>query len=300
MNIQMAKKVFFIFNPLSGKGTIKSKLFEIVNFITAKGFEVTVYPTQGKLDAKNTISKKGKSYDIVILCGGDGTLNEGVRGMLNLPKEKRPVLGYVPMGSTNDFALSLGLPKTTMKAIGNIFTGKEFNCDIGRFCSDYFVYVAAFGAFTDVAYGTPQQAKNVLGHMAYILEGLKRLPTICSYDMKVIYDRIVIEDKFIFGMISNSFSVGGVQRYKKEDACLDDGIFECVFVKNPENPIEIQSIITGLMMQDFTAKEFYFFKAEKMRIECNEDVSWTLDGEFGGIHQVVEIENMHKELGIIV
>jgi len=296
----MTKRVLFIFNPLSGKGTIKNKLFEIVNFITANGGDATVHPTQGKLDASKTISEKAMGYDLVILCGGDGTLNEGVRGMLSLPKDKRPLLGYLPMGSTNDFALSLGLPTNAMKAMGIIFKGKEFKCDIGRFCNDCFVYVAAFGAFTDVAYDTPQQAKNMLGHMAYILEGIKRLPTLRSYSMKVVYDTITIEDDFIFGMVSNSFSIGGVQRYKEDRVCLDDGLFECMLVKNPENPIEIQSIVAGLLAQDFSAKEFYFFKAEKISVQCDEDVSWTLDGEFGGEHKAVEIENMHKELGIMV
>ena len=296
----MAKRVLFIFNPLSGKGTIKNKLFEIVNFITANGGEATVHPTQGKLDASKTIAEKALGYDLVILCGGDGTLNEGVRGMLSLPKDKRPALGYLPMGSTNDFALSLGLPTNAMKAMGIIFKWKEFKCDIGRFCNDYFVYVAAFGAFTDVAYDTPQQAKNILGHMAYVLEGIKRLPTLRSYGMKVVYDGITIEDDFVFGMVSNSFSIGGVQRYKEDGVCLDDGLFECMLVKNPENPIEIQSIVAGLLAQDFSAKEFYFFKAEKISIQCDEEVSWTLDGEFGGEHKAVEIENMHKELGIMV
>lgn len=296
----MVKKVLFILNPFSGKGTIKNRLFEIVDYVTAKGYSIMVHPTQKRKEAVDIIKEIGENFDIIILSGGDGTLNEGVSGLMDIEKEKRPVLGYIPSGSTNDFARSLGLPKYPLKAVECIFEGQRFDSDIGKFGDNYFVYIAAFGAFTDVAYDTPQDLKNLVGHTAYILEGIKRIGSIKSYKMDIIYDGIEIQDEFIFGMISNSDSIGGIKSFKGDTTKLDDGVFECVFIKKPETAIELQAIITGLMARDFTGNEFYFFKAEKLQIKSHEEISWTLDGEFGGAYDEIVIENLSREIGIMV
>lgn len=296
----MRKKVLFVFNPYAGKGTIKNRLFEIINIITVKGYDVTVHPTQRRKEACELIIDIGKDFDILIVSGGDGTLNESVKGLLTIPKEDRPILGYLPSGSTNDFANSLSLLRQPIKAVECVFNGVQFECDMGKFCDDNFVYVAAFGAFTDVAYDTPQDMKNSLGHMAYILEGIKRISSITSHYMEIIYDGIEIKDEFIFGMVSNSTSIGGLKSFKKNTVDLSDGLFECVFIRMPKNPIELQAIITALIARDFTGNEILAFKAEKLNIKCEEELDWTLDGEYGGKYQEVVIENLHKELSIMV
>jgi len=274
----MAKKALFVFNPCSGKGTIKTKLFEIIDILSAVGYELTVYPTQKRLDGYEIVHKKGSSYSLLVVSGGDGTLNECVNGLLELPEGKRPIVGYIPTGSTNDFASSLKISKKPVVAVSSIVNGREFKCDVGQFNKNCFVYIAAFGAFTDVAYDTPQQVKNYLGHMAYILEGIKRLPNIKSHSLHIEHDGVAVDGKFIYGMISNSTFVGGVRSYRNHEVDLDDGLFECVLIREPENAIELQVMVTGLLMQDFSSKGFYTFKAKQINIESQESVPWTLDG----------------------
>ena len=220
----MKKKLLFVFNPKSGKGLIKDHLVNIVDIMTKAGYMITIYPTQSQGDAIRKVRKKAKKYDLVVCCGGDGTLDEVVTGMeqsdVNVP------IGYIPAGSTNDFANSLGIPKDMVKAADAAVNGRAFPCDIGAFNNDYFVYVAAFGLFTEVSYQTSQQMKNILGHAAYILEGAKHIMDITSYRMKVMHDDEEIEDEFIYGMVTNSLSVGGFKGISGPDVLLDDGLFE--------------------------------------------------------------------------
>lgn len=204
----MKKKLLFIFNPHSGKGLIKNKLLEIVDIMVKADYEVTIYPTQSKGDAQNHVREEAKNYDLIVCSGGDGTLDEAVSGMME--SEEKTLLGYIPAGSTNDFANSLRIPKSMLKAANVAVKGRRFPVDIGYFNGDSFVYVAAFGLFTAVSYQTSQQLKNVLGHAAYILEGMKQLLDIPVYKMRVEYDDEVLEDEFIYGMITNSISVGGI------------------------------------------------------------------------------------------
>ena len=295
----MSRKVLFVFNPFSGKGAIKSRVFDIVNQLASNGYEITIYPSQERLSIYNFVSKKAEKFDLVIVAGGDGTLNEAINGIFDLEYEKRPVIGYIPTGSTNDFASSLSIPKKPLLALKTILNGKPFKCDAGKFQDKHFIYVAAFGAFTDVAYGTPQEIKNYLGHMAYILEGIKRLPTIKSRFMEIEYDEKIESGNFIYGMISNSIYVGGVKSYKKHNVEFNDGLFECVFIKEPQNPIELQAIISGLLMRDFSHERFCTFKCSKVTIKGNDEIDWTLDGEYGGAHKEVEIENIQEGFQII-
>ena len=292
----MKKKVLFIVNPKSGKGSIRSKLLDIVDIFVKAGFDLTLYISQSAGDARAKAKEVEGKYELVICSGGDGTLDEVISGMMEC--EKRSAIGYIPCGSTNDFAHSLKIPTSMTKAAEHIAAWKEFPCDIGRFNDDYFVYIAAFGLFTDVSYETDQDLKNVLGHVAYILEGVKRLFDIKSYHMKVTSEEIQVEDDFIVGMITNSRSVGGFKNLTGKNVDMNDGLFEVTLIKHPKNPIQLQEIMSALVIAEDNTDMIYSFKTRKITIDTEEEVPWTLDGEFGGDHKYVEIENRHKALNL--
>ena len=294
-------KLLFVYNPRSGKGQIKNKLSEILNIFAGAGYEITVRPTQCTKDAYETIRTTGVNYGIIVSSGGDGTLNESFQGIMELPLEKRPYFGYIPTGSTNDFASTLSISKNPVTAAKGIVKGKKFWCDVGKASTGYFAYVAAFGAFTNVAYATPQETKNALGHLAYILEGLKSLTTLESYPVRVQYvdefgEKKQFEDEFIYGMISNTESVGGMNLLKKSEIDLQDGMFEALLVRNPENPIELQQTINALVTKDFSSDRFYFFRTNAVQFEGESDISWTLDGEYGGTVKSMQIDNIAKAI----
>lgn len=292
------KKMLFIYNPKAGKAQIRSNLIDIIDVFVKGGYEVTVYPTQGPEDAIQATENRKPGYDILVCCGGDGTLDEVVTGMIG-SGELLPI-GYVPAGSTNDFANSLDLPKNMVRAAETVVNGEDFACDVGAFNDDIFVYIAAFGLFTDVSYGTGQEMKNLLGHMAYILEGIKRLSSIKSYCVKVSYDDTVIEGDFIYGMITNSISVGGFKRITGKYVELNDGEFEVMLIKCPTNPIELNEIVTALLSKDMENGSIYCFKTSALKVEATEPVAWTLDGEYGGIHKDVTIQNRQQAIQIRV
>ena len=290
------KKMLFIYNPKAGKAQIRNKLADILDVFTKGGYEITVYPTQRSEDAMEKTEKRSKEYDIVVCSGGDGTLDEVVTGIME--KKSDVPIGYIPAGSTNDFANSLFMPKNMTEAASMIMEEELYHCDIGRFNSQTFAYVAAFGLFTDVSYETDQDLKNVLGHVAYILEGVKRLFDIKSYHMKVKSEEIEVEDDFMVGMITNSRSVGGFKNLTGKNVDMNDGLFEVTLIVKPKNPLELQEIMTALVMAEDNTDLVHSFKTGKITIEAEEAVPWTLDGEFGGNHTSVEIENMHKALNL--
>lgn len=295
----MSKKdMLFMYNPKAGKAQIRNHLVDILDVFVKEGYEVTVYPTQARGDAIKKTRRKKDKYDIVVCSGGDGTLDEVFTGMMQC-KKKVPI-GYIPAGSTNDFAVSLNLSKNMVQAAEDIVTGENFPVDVGMFNDDVFVYIAAFGLFTEVTYETDQQIKNVLGHMAYLLEGMKRLVTIKTYKLKVTVGEEVIEDEFLFGMITNSHSVGGFQKITGNNVELNDGEFEVTLIKRPMNPIELNRVMAALVDRDIDTECMYCFKASEVRIESEEEVAWTLDGEFGGSHKEVTVKNLHKSLEIRV
>lgn len=294
----MKKRLLFVFNPRSGKAQIKNHLMDIVDTMVKAGYEVNVYPTQCAGDAKEKIEAEAGEYDLVVCSGGDGTLDEAVTGMMN--RKDRLPLGYIPAGSTNDFASSLGIPKNMVEAAKTAVGGRQFSCDIGSFNGDYFVYVAAFGLFTEVSYSTSQEWKNVLGHAAYILEGAKRLHDIPSYMMQVEYNNTVIQDEFIYGMITNSTSVGGFKGMTGKDVLLDDGVFEVTLIKTPRNPIELNEIIAALINLVDDTDMIYSFKTNEVKFTSGKEISWTRDGEFGGTHTEVCIRNLKQAVEIMV
>ena len=247
------KKLLFIYNPHAGKELLKPKISDIVDIFVKAGYEVTIYPTQSYRDAYRKVKEyDSKEYELVVCSGGDGTIDEVVSGMMT--RSDRDPVGYIPTGTTNDFANSLHIPKGLLRAADNAVNGAVFSCDIGRFNKGTFVYIAAFGLFTDVSYETDQAMKNVLGHLAYILEGAKRLFNVPSYRVKVSHDGETIEDEFIYGMVTNSRSVGGFRNMVGKQVVFDDGLFEVTLIKKPKNPLELQEIIAALLIEQINTK----------------------------------------------
>ena len=292
------KKLLFIYNPLSGVGQLKPKLADVLDIFVKAGYEVTVYPTQKYHDALDKTRTYTGEYDLVVCSGGDGTLDEVVSGMEN--REKKVPIGYIPTGTTNDFASSLHISRNILEAADTAVNGIPFACDVGRFNDDFFIYIAAFGLFTEVSYETKQELKNVLGHMAYILEGMKKLTNIKSYHMKITAQDMVIEDDFLYGMVTNSVSVGGFKGITGKFVDLSDGVFEVTLIKRPKNLEDLNRILGALTMKDIDAAQMYCFKTSSLQVEAQEEVAWTLDGEYGGRHTQVFIENRKQALDIMV
>lgn len=288
--------MLFVFNPKAGKGKIKTHLLDIVDIFSSHDYEIIIRSTQAPRDAYEKAKEYANSVDMIVCSGGDGTLDEVVTGIMEA--ESSVPIGYIPAGSTNDFANSLFMPKNMTKVAEMIMEEELYHCDIGRFNQKTFAYVAAFGLFTDVSYETDQDLKNVLGHVAYVLEGVKRLFDIKSYHMKITSDEVQAEDDFIVGMITNSRSVGGFKNLTGKNVDMNDGLFEVTLIVHPKNPLQLQEIITALVMAEDNTDLIYSFKTKKLTIESDEEVPWTLDGEFGGDHSYVDIENRHKALNL--
>ena len=295
----MKKKLLFVFNPFSGKGQVKDNLFDIIDIFTKGGYDVTAYPTQAAMDAYEKVRAEAKEYDMIVASGGDGTLSEVVKALME--QDKKIPLGYIPAGSTNDFAASIGISRKMTEAANEIMNGVRFEYDVGEFNGQYYVYVAGFGAFTDVSYETSQNIKNKLGHMAYILEGIKRLPKISGQKMVVEHDGERIEGSFILGLVSNTISVGGMRKLISNGVCFDDGLFEITLVKTPSNPIALQKTINDVLFKKLTDEKcFVTFKTSRVKFTCENEIPWTLDGESGGIHKEVEIINHKQALRLII
>ena len=292
------KRLFFIYNPNAGTGAIKTRLAEVVDIFVKAEYEVEVYSTQCYQDALTKVMTHSKNYDLLVCSGGDGTLDEVVTGIArcghNVP------IGYLPTGSANDFARSLQIPKNLVDAAEIAVNGVPYACDIGQFNEDYFVYIAAFGVFTDVSYETDQGMKNVFGHMAYMLEGAKRIFNVPSYQVRVSYEGGVIEDEFVFGMVTNSKSVGGFKGIIGNEVVFDDGLFEVTLIKRPKNPIELNEILVAMLNRQIDTELMYTFRTGQIAFESAEEIPWTRDGEFGGSHDKVTIVNRRKMLKIMV
>ncbi|MGN0150158.1 MAG: diacylglycerol/lipid kinase family protein [Clostridia bacterium] len=298
------KKLLFVFNPHSGRAQIKNNLIDIVDIFTKGGYNVTIYPTQAPNDCFEKIKNEACEYNRVVVSGGDGTLNEAVHGMLSNPEEKRVPIGYIPTGTVNDFSNSLGIPKDMLEAAEIAVVGKTFECDICKFNGRPYNYVAAFGAFTDVSYETPQGTKNIFGQAAYFFEGIKKLSSIQKYHAKVRYDDVEIEDDFVLGMILNSKSVAGFEVRDENgimnNISLDDGMFEGVLVRMPTNLVEFQTTISDFLRGNMEGAGYVSFKTSHVEFEFDDAVKWTLDGEFGGACEYAEIKLLNKAVTFIV
>ena len=294
------KKLFFIVNLVAGRASIGSMLGEIINEFNKSEFEVTVHITQSGEDAQKKAAYACENgYALLVCAGGDGTLSQCLHGVME--SEHKIPIGYLPSGSTNDFARTLGIPKSTMDAVKWITNGLPMSVDIGRFNDKYFTYIAAFGAFTNVTYETSQQVKNVLGHASYILGGLTQLTSLRSKMMRIEYNNTVLEGDFIFGMVTNSGSVAGL--LSMNDFLLDDGVFEVTLIKKPANIVQLQKIVHSLLniSEEIDRESIKFFRTNKITFTAlnDEQISWTLDGEFGGDLPVNTVVNCNKAIEIM-
>ena len=291
------KKLLFVMNPYSGIRRANRYLADIISIFNRGGYEVTAHMTAGQGDAIRVVQEKAKDMDLVACCGGDGTFNETISGILRSGADV-PV-GYIPAGSTNDFAASLKLPANILQAAKDIVEGEPVAYDVGRFGQRYFSYVASFGAFTRASYATPQNIKNALGHTAYVLEGINELSQIRKTHVRMELDGQVVEDDFLFGAISNSTSVGGILTLDPKQVDMADGKLEVLLVRAPVDLLEISECIKAVQTQKYNCDMITFRSAEKIRVFADPDMPWTLDGEREDGHAEVDVENVHLAIRLM-
>ena len=286
----MDKKLLFIVNPRAGKKKSRAPLFDAVSIYCEAGYLVSVRVTSHPGEATELAEDLGEEFDLVVCHGGDGTLNETVNGVMRIPKEKRPAVSYLPGGSTNDFAASLNISSNPAEAALSAMRLEPRKLDVGRFGERNFVYVASFGAFTKTTYTVPQDIKNVFGHFAYMLDGVKNLDTLCPYRMKITADGEVFDGEYLFGAISNSTSIAGLMKLSDEEVLFNDGLFELLLVPVPRTPAAMQALILALVNKDYYNSEGLIFRhVRHVTAETAEDIPWTLDGEYDPGAPVVEI-----------
>ena len=276
----MEKRVLLMVNPMAGRQKIRNELLYVVDTLTKAGYETIIYTTQGKDATRDLLAEKDSQFDRVICCGGDGTFNEILSATMHW--DKRPILGYIPAGTTNDFAAGLKLPSDIREAAVNIVRGTPHTVDAGLFNTSYFSYVASFGAFTETSYSTPQNFKNALGHLAYILEGIKEIPAFTSYTVCVEADGQIYKDSYIFGAVSNARSVGGILKISDSLVDLNDGVFEVMMIKMPKTLMDLSAIVTSLTSLNplkYDPSMFLFLQTKELKITFEQEMVWSLDGE---------------------
>lgn len=292
------KRILLIMNPCSGKKKGSRNLAAIVGIFNEAGYEVTVHMTAAQGDGTVVAKQRAQDFDIVVCAGGDGTFNEVVSGVIQ--SEAECPIGYIPCGSTNDFANSLGLSKNILQAARDIVTGKPVSYDVGQFDQRHFSYVASFGAFTKTSYATSQNVKNMLGHLAYILGGIKEIRSLHAYPVKLeTAEGQVFEDDYLFGAISNSTSVGGILTLDPNLVDMNDGLFELLLVKCPANILELNECILALTKQNYNSRMLTFCPTRQVQITARPDMDWTLDGEHECGHDTVEVKNLHDAIRVI-
>ena len=293
------KKLMLIINPAAGRGGFKSGLGEALDLLDKGGFRTTLYFTSGRGDATEFAERFAADFDVVACVGGDGTLSEVFAGLMRI--ENPPMLGYIPMGTANDVATTLGLPKNdTIGAARRIIEGEPHPFDVGGFGDNqYFAYIAAFGAFTEVSYATPQNQKKLLGHLAYVLQGMAALPRLESYNTRVEYDGGVFEGKLVYGSMSNSTSVAGIVRLRDEMVCLGDGESELVLVREPESVVGFGEIVDSVLSQRFDSDKLLILHTKQAKFTFDKPVAWTRDGEAGGEFQEIVLKNYKAPVKMI-
>ena len=291
--------LLLIYNPTAGKGQLPDELAAVLDEFTKANWLVTAYPTQGKGDAVRAARELGPRFSRLVCAGGDGTLSETVTGLMQL--EDPPILGYIPFGSTNDCAANLGLPRIPRQAAA-IAAGQGVPrpSDIGKLNGRPFVYVAAFGAFTKVAYETPQDLKNTFGHLAYVMAGIASLPSITPYHLRIECDDQVLEDDFFYGMVCNTISVGGMKALPTDRVVLDDGLFEVILVRKPTSITDLTDSLQALIRQEPPQSGAVLsFHASHLKFTAEKPIPWTLDGEYGGSHEINVVENCRQALTVM-
>lgn len=291
------KKMLFVMNPYAGQRRANRYLADILSIFNRAGYRVESYMTGARGEATDIVRQYAPEMDLVACCGGDGTFNETVNGLLH--SEVNIPVGYIPAGSTNDFTASLGLPTNILQAAETVVTGEPSDLDVGKFGDRYFSYVASFGAFTRTSYATPQNVKNALGHAAYILGGISELSQLRTEHVKLQLDDKMVEDDFLFGAVSNSTSVGGVLSLDPKQVDLRDGKFEVLLLRSPRELGELSECIRAVQTAEYNCKMLTFTPASRITIWANAGMPWTLDGEMEPGHEEVTIENIHCGLKVM-
>ncbi len=293
----MAKRLLLIMNPTAGQKTGKKHLADILELFCRDGYVPTVMMTCAAGDGYAIAKDHAATHDLVICVGGDGTFNETVSGLLDAGVDIP--IGYIPCGSTNDFATGLGLKKRPMAAAKAILTGTPTTYDVGQFNTRYFTYTASFGAFTRVSYTTPQNLKNALGHLAYILEGIRDLSNIHPIPMRIETPERVFEGDYIFGTVSNSTSLGGILTIDPKAVDMNDGLLELLLIKYPTTVVELNECIRCLQEQKYDSSMLSFHSTEQITVHADPSVDWTLDGEHETGHKTITIKNLHNAIRLV-
>jgi len=293
------QNVLLIVNPVSGRQKSRLLVYKIVDFLSRNGCKTTIFSTIRRGNATELVREYAASHDKIICCGGDGTLNEVFSGLaamdISIP------VGYIPTGTTNDMANALGLASNTKNAIRLTMHGKVRTLDLGTFNDDkYFSYVASFGAFSKVAYETPQWLKNRLGRASYFFYGISEIADICSHRVRIVADGREIDGDFVYGSVSNSTIIGGLVKLPEDSISLDDGKFEVMLIKTPKDPLDLHSIVQGLVNQDYDDDALMFLTASQVKFTFEGAVPWTVDGEYAGENSNVIIGNLHRKASILV
>ena len=297
----MNKRLLFFINPNAGHAEIRAALMDVLAVFSGAGYETTVHMTAHPRDITEQIAARGAQYDLLVCTGGDGTLNEAVSGLMALPADRRPPLGYIPGGTVNDVASTLGLSRDAVRAARDIVTGRPFPMDIGAFGPErYFAYVAAFGIFTDVPYETPQADKRVWGRLAYIMNGAGALGRLKPTHVRVTCGGKTEEADVLVGLVTSTTSVGGFRATKDLGISLNDGLYEMVLVRATKNLAEFNLAATRALRMEFDNDSFIFARASELRFEFDAPVAWTVDGEFGGSVTDVTISNHHRAIDIVI
>ena len=294
----MAKTLMLIVNPRAGRSRSLAPLLNAISLFSEADYLVSLRQTTAQGDATRFVRENGAAFGRIVCYGGDGTLNETVTGLMDLPVP--PPLGYIPGGSTNDFAASLHLSDQPAEAAKQILDSSGKKLDVGTFNGRPFVYVASYGAFTKASYSAPQSAKNDLGHLAYILEGVKDLSTLRPYEATVTADGETFSGSFLFGAVTNATSVGGLMKLPEDQVVLDDGRFELLLIPNPKSPLDLQALLRSLLLQDYTGDGVIFRHASDIVVETPESFPWTLDGEYGPGQERIEIHNLKQKLTFLL
>ena len=292
------KKLLMIVNPRAGKTKPAGPLFGAAAALSENGYLLSVRPTKGQGHARAIAAVEGAKFDVVVAVGGDGTLNEVAAGLMTLSSP--PPLGYFPQGSTNDFAASLKISGDPEEAVQAVLRAQPRQLDVGMWNERSFVYVASFGAFTRSSYSAPQSVKNALGHLAYILEGVKDLDTLRPYRIRLTADGEVLDGEYLFGAVCNSTSIGGLMKLDSERVVLDDGKFEMLLIPNPKTPGDLQNLVLALLEQKYDREGLVFRHVSSIRLETEEDLPWSLDGEYAPSQPEVTVENRCRALTMLL
>ncbi len=288
------KNMLIIINPRSGKMRMRSALLQVIEIFSSAGYNVTVYPTKAPRDAIDKVKNCAGQFSLIVCCGGDGTLNEVITGVME--SSVRTPLGYIPSGTLNEWSTGLKISKNFETAAKDIINGSLTSMDIGQFGDKYFSYTASFGAFTEASYSAPQDVKNLLGELAYLFEGMKSLGNIRPIELSFDIDGKTVSGSFLFGAISNSLSVGGIVKYNKSTVTLNDGLFEIMLIRTPENLSQLQGLVSAVLNQNYDNPHIEFYHVSSITVHGAEEIAWTLDGEKAISPDTFKINNLHNAI----